>query len=236
MTDSREISITVFLGQRAQKPRADRPRPNRQAVARIRLGRSRQKRIDHATAAGIAVKEYATSIGPADYVLFSEKKALGVVEAKPDSWGVEITTVEEQFSGYAAAQLKMGQQPHRSPEPEELAEEIIENIEAGLASLKGVLAGLGTGGYCDNSRSCLNQRALRGRPFRPVAILRICPPTKPSCEPVPPKSLRVHRRGGHCRCRRGQVDVRWHLDSRGCFHSGSRKLLSESRARSFHPA
>ena len=28
------------------------------------------------------------------------------------------------------------------PEPEELAEEIIENIEAGLASLKPVLAGL----------------------------------------------------------------------------------------------
>jgi len=32
------------------------------------------------------------------------------------------------------------------PEPEELAEEIIENIEAGLASLKAVLAGLGSGG------------------------------------------------------------------------------------------
>jgi type I restriction enzyme, R subunit len=39
-------------------------------------------------------------------VLFSEKKALGMVEAKPDSWGVKITTVEEQFSGYATAQLK----------------------------------------------------------------------------------------------------------------------------------
>ena len=32
------------------------------------------------------------------------------------------------------------------PEPEDLAEEIIENIEAGLASLKAVLAGLGTRG------------------------------------------------------------------------------------------
>jgi hypothetical protein len=30
----------------------------------------------------------------------------GVVEAKPDSWGAKITTVEEQSSGYAAAQLK----------------------------------------------------------------------------------------------------------------------------------
>jgi len=32
------------------------------------------------------------------------------------------------------------------PEPEELAEEIIENIEAGLASLKAVLAGLSSSG------------------------------------------------------------------------------------------
>ena len=32
------------------------------------------------------------------------------------------------------------------PEPEELAEEIIENIEAGLVSLKAVLAGLSSNG------------------------------------------------------------------------------------------
>ncbi len=64
------------------------------------------KKIDHAAAPGIAVKEYATSVGPADYVLFSNLKALGVVEAKPDAWGAKITTVEGQSSGYAAAQLK----------------------------------------------------------------------------------------------------------------------------------
>ena len=62
--------------------------------------------IDHDAAAGIAVKEYSTSVGPADYVLFSNRKPLGVVEAKPDNWGVKITTVEAQSSGYAAAQLK----------------------------------------------------------------------------------------------------------------------------------
>jgi hypothetical protein len=65
-----------------------------------------KKSIDHDAAAGIAITEYTTSIGPADYVLFSEKRALGVVEAKPDSWGAKITTVEEQSSGYATAQLK----------------------------------------------------------------------------------------------------------------------------------
>jgi type I restriction enzyme R subunit len=53
-----------------------------------------KKSIDHAAASGIAVKEFTTSIGPADYVLFSDKKALGVVEAKPDRWGAKITTVE----------------------------------------------------------------------------------------------------------------------------------------------
>jgi type I restriction enzyme R subunit len=65
-----------------------------------------KKSIDHDAAAGIAVKEYTTSVGPADYVLLSDRKALGVVEAKPDSWGAKITTVEEQSSGYASAQLK----------------------------------------------------------------------------------------------------------------------------------
>jgi type I restriction enzyme R subunit len=42
----------------------------------------------------------------ADYALFADRAALGVVEAKPDSWGARITTVEAQSSGYAEAQLK----------------------------------------------------------------------------------------------------------------------------------
>jgi len=47
----------------------------------------RNRKIDHSAGPGIAVREYQTSIGPADYVLFAERKALGVGEAKPDSWG-----------------------------------------------------------------------------------------------------------------------------------------------------
>jgi len=70
-----------------------------------------KKGIDHAAASGIAVREYTTSIGSADYVLFSDTKALGVVEAKPDAWGAKITTVEAQSSGYAAAQLKWVKNP-----------------------------------------------------------------------------------------------------------------------------
>src|SRR5581483_11077974 len=55
---------------------------------------------------GIAVREYLTDIGEADYVLFVDRQAAGVIEAKPDDWGHKITTVEEQSEGYASAKLK----------------------------------------------------------------------------------------------------------------------------------
>ena len=65
-----------------------------------------KKAIDFSAGIGIAVREYQTDIGPADYALFVDKKAVGVIEAKPKDWGQKITTVEEQSSGYAAAKLK----------------------------------------------------------------------------------------------------------------------------------
>nr|WP_321483126.1 DEAD/DEAH box helicase family protein [uncultured Cohaesibacter sp.] len=64
------------------------------------------KAIDFNAGLGLAVREYQTDIGPADYVLFVDRKAVGVVEAKPDTWGEKLTTVEEQSSGYANAKLK----------------------------------------------------------------------------------------------------------------------------------
>lgn len=65
-----------------------------------------KKKIDFAVGPGIAVREYQTDIGPADYVLFIEKKACGVVEAKKEEMGQNITTVEDQTAGYAKAKLK----------------------------------------------------------------------------------------------------------------------------------
>ena len=62
--------------------------------------------LDFNAGLGIAVREYQTDIGPADYVLFVDRRAVGVVEAKPDSWGARLTTVEEQSEGYAKAKLK----------------------------------------------------------------------------------------------------------------------------------
>ena len=62
--------------------------------------------IDLNAGLGIAVREYQTDVGPADYMLFADRQPVGVVEAKPDSWGARLTTVEEQSAGYANAQLK----------------------------------------------------------------------------------------------------------------------------------
>jgi type I restriction enzyme R subunit len=73
------------------------------------------RKIDLSAGLGVAVREYPTSVGPADYALFADRHALGVVEAKPDSWGARITTVEAQSSGYAEAQLKWVKSAERLP-------------------------------------------------------------------------------------------------------------------------
>ncbi len=64
------------------------------------------KKINFNTGLGIAVREYQTDVGPVDYALFINQKAVGVIEAKPEDWGHKITTVEEQSTGYANAKLK----------------------------------------------------------------------------------------------------------------------------------
>ncbi len=55
---------------------------------------------------GIAIREYPTDTGPADYALFVEQQACGVIEAKKEEMGQNITTVEDQTAGYANAKLK----------------------------------------------------------------------------------------------------------------------------------
>lgn len=39
-------------------------------------------RMNLAAATGVAIREYLTNVGPADYVLFAGGKAVGVVEAE----------------------------------------------------------------------------------------------------------------------------------------------------------
>ena len=62
--------------------------------------------LDFNAGVGIAVREYPTDTGPADYVLFVNRQAVGVIEAKPKDWGHKITTVEDQSTGYADSKLK----------------------------------------------------------------------------------------------------------------------------------
>jgi type I restriction enzyme R subunit len=57
-------------------------------------------------AQGIAFREYPTDTGPADYVLFVNRQAVGVIEAKRDEAAENITTVESQTARYAHAKLK----------------------------------------------------------------------------------------------------------------------------------
>ncbi len=65
-----------------------------------------KKQINLAAGLGVAVREYQTDIGPADYVLFVDKKPVGVIEAKREDEGYRLINVEEQSSEYTHAKLK----------------------------------------------------------------------------------------------------------------------------------
>ena len=55
---------------------------------------------------GIAVREYYTDVGPADYILFVDRKPIGIIEAKKEEEGYRLIQAEEQSSSYATSKLK----------------------------------------------------------------------------------------------------------------------------------
>lgn len=63
-------------------------------------------KVNPTASLGVAVREFPTSTGPVDYALFLEGKPVGVVEAKRDSLGENITAVEQQSSRYANSTFK----------------------------------------------------------------------------------------------------------------------------------
>jgi len=65
-----------------------------------------KKEVDLSANKGVAVREYQTDVGPADYVLFVNRKPVGIIEAKREEEGHRLTVVEEQSSTYAKAKLK----------------------------------------------------------------------------------------------------------------------------------
>jgi type I restriction enzyme, R subunit len=65
-----------------------------------------KKKINLGESLGVAVREYQTDVGPADYVLFVDKKPIGVIEAKKEDEVFRLTQVEDQSTEYANAKLK----------------------------------------------------------------------------------------------------------------------------------
>src|SRR3989304_6039542 len=65
-----------------------------------------KNRINLGAGTGVAVREYQTDIGPADYILFVDRKPVGVIEAKREEEGARLIQHEEQTEGYAVSKLK----------------------------------------------------------------------------------------------------------------------------------
>ncbi|WPJ97523.1 type I restriction-modification enzyme R subunit C-terminal domain-containing protein [Coraliomargarita algicola] len=59
------------------------------------------KSINLAAQCGVAVREFPTATGPADYMLFADGKAIGIVEAKKE--GVTLSAVHMQAAEYGTA-------------------------------------------------------------------------------------------------------------------------------------
>ena len=62
--------------------------------------------VDLGAKKGVAVREYLTDVGPVDYALFVDRKAVGVIEAKRAEEGMRLSVHEEQSQGYANAKLQ----------------------------------------------------------------------------------------------------------------------------------
>jgi len=77
-----------------------------QRLARAGWTVQNKRAIDLNASLGVAVREYQTAIGPADYVLFVDKKPVGIIEAKREEEGVQLTVHERQSYGYAVSKLK----------------------------------------------------------------------------------------------------------------------------------
>ncbi len=66
-----------------------------------------KKKLNLAAGVGVAVREYSTEVGPADYVLFVHQKPVGIIEAKREEEGIKFSTHEGQVEEYAKAKLKL---------------------------------------------------------------------------------------------------------------------------------
>jgi len=64
------------------------------------------KQLNPRASLGVVVREYPTSSGPVDYVLFVNGKPVGVIEAKASEKGEMLLVAEDQSARYMASTLK----------------------------------------------------------------------------------------------------------------------------------
>src|ERR1043166_679387 len=62
------------------------------------------KKVNLNTRRGVAVREFPTDSGPADYLLFVDRKPVGVIEAKSE--GTTLSNVADQSERYLTSRLK----------------------------------------------------------------------------------------------------------------------------------
>ena len=67
------------------------------------------KQLNLSAGVGVAVREFPTDSGPADYVLFIHRQPVGVIEAKRNEAAENLTATEVQTERYATAHLKWQQ-------------------------------------------------------------------------------------------------------------------------------
>lgn len=66
---------------------------------------------------GVALRETNTESGSADYILFVDSKAVGVIEAKAEEYGHKLLQVEEQSARYSKDAIKIGKFTLESEKP-----------------------------------------------------------------------------------------------------------------------
>ena len=101
--ESRNQSTIFFLNQNPEQLARDEIDS---ALQRSGWMVQKKNAINLRAGLGVAVCEYSTAVGPADYVLFVDAKPVGVIEAKREDEAVRITMHEDQSSEYAKAKLK----------------------------------------------------------------------------------------------------------------------------------
>lgn len=63
-------------------------------------------KINLAAGKGVAIRAYQTDAGPADYVLFVDRKPVEIIETKREEEGQHLLQVAEQSANYASSKFK----------------------------------------------------------------------------------------------------------------------------------